>query len=155
MKGKVTIFCTFFQGFQHNHTMQQISGYKRNTSHVRPVLVSEKYSDTKSDLYFSRSGTVFLYFVIVIRFELEGGLPLTHNQWIWGCIFNICIVPYFWQDFKVDKQNSKEKLNFMHSWWFSAPKPSLILVVFLGVGGVAWILGSIFQTCIVLFFARF
>lgn len=147
MKDEVTIFCTFFQGFWHHHTVQQISGYQKNTSHVRPVLVSEKYPDTKSDLYFSRLGTIFLYYesyFIIIRFELEVGLPLTHNQWIVGCIFDICIVPYFWQDFKVDKQNSKEKLNFMHSWWFPAPKPSLILVVFLGVVGVAWILGSIF-----------
>ena len=130
MEGEVTILKTFFRVFDIITLCNKFQVTK-NTSHVRPVLVSEKYPDTKSDLYFSRSGTVFLYYesyFIIICFGLE----------VLGCIFNICIVPYFWQVFKVDKHNSTKKLNFMHSWWFSAPRPTLILVVFLEVGGVAW-----------------
>ena len=35
---------------------------KKSTSHIRPVLVSEMYPDSNSNLYFSRLGTFFTYY---------------------------------------------------------------------------------------------
>ena len=48
----------------YNHQLHCATNFrlKKSRSHIRPVLVKEKYPDSNSDLYFPRLGTFFMYY---------------------------------------------------------------------------------------------